>query len=391
MPDDGRFLGPDRYHRQMLLPGIGPEGQERLARARALVVGCGALGSVIVDTLARAGVGALAIVDRDVVEVTNLQRQVLFDEADVAAGVPKAEAAKRAVAAINRQVRVDAHVDDFNWRNAEVLVDGADVILDGLDNFETRYLLNDLAVKHGLPYVYGGAVGTTGVSMTVLPHPAAACPRAATGRLVRWAADASTPCLRCVFPEAPPPGSSPTCDTAGVLGPVVNMIASHQAAQAIKLLTGNLDAVDRSLLSVDVWTNETRRFDVSEARAAGACPCCGEGSFTYLEGASTSTTISLCGRNAVQITPAAAPAAGVTATATAAPATVIDLTTAAARLAPHGTFTCNAFLLRGTLSAERGPTGDPIELTLFPNGRAIIKGTPEPEMARSIYAKYVGA
>ena len=391
MPDDGRFLGPTRYHRQMLLPGIGPEGQERLARARALVVGCGALGSVIVDTLARAGVGALAIVDRDVVEVTNLQRQVLFNEADVAAGVPKAEAAKRAVAAINRQVRVDAHVDDFNWRNAEVLVEGAEVILDGLDNFETRYLLNDLAVKHGLPYVYGGAVGTTGVSMTVLPHPAAAGPRAPTERLVGWAADASTPCLRCVFPEAPPPGSSPTCDTAGVLGPVVNMIASHQAAQAIKLLTGNLEAVDRSLLSVDVWTNETRRFDVSEARAAGACPCCGEGSFTYLEGASTSTTISLCGRNAVQITPAAAPAAGVTATATAAPATVIDLTTAAARLAPHGTFICNTFLLRGTLSAERGPTGDPIELTLFPNGRAIIKGTPETEMARSIYAKYVGA
>jgi len=382
MSEIDEFDGLGRYHRQMLLPGIGEEGQARLAAARVLVVGCGALGSVIVDLLARAGVGGLTIVDRDLVEITNLQRQVLYDEADVEAGVPKAEAARRRVAQINRQVDVRAHVDDFCQTNAERFVQGASVILDGLDNFETRYLLNDLAVKRGLPYIYGGAVGTTGVSLAVLPHPdhrrnPDEPPRAA----VHWAPGASTPCLRRVFPEAPPPGMSPTCDTAGILGPVVSQIAAHQTTQAIKLLTGNLEALDRSLLSIDVWSNDTRRFDVSAARQDGACPACGKGRFEYLEGTRTSATTSLCGRNAVQISPPGASGA----------TNALDLAAIADRLAPHGTFVHNEHLLRGVFRAEVGDEDAPIELTLFPNGRAIVKGTTEPDMARSIYARYVGA
>ncbi|MHC5113893.1 MAG: ThiF family adenylyltransferase [Planctomycetota bacterium] len=370
----------DRYHRQTLLPGIGEAGQRRLAGSHALLVGCGALGTVIADALARAGVGTLTIVDRDVVEATNLQRQILFDERDVEHGVPKAEAARAKIAAVNRQVTVHARVEDFGHRHAESYLDGVDVILDGLDNFETRYLLNDLAVKHGLPYVYGGAVGTGGVALTILPHPEHRAGDASSA--VTWTPEQSTPCLRCVFPEAPPPGVAPTCDTAGVLGPVVAMIAAHQAAEAIKLLTGNVDRVDRALLSLDAWTNEVRRFDVAAAREAGDCPCCRRGVFESLAGSVTSETTSLCGRNAVQITPPAS---------TRDPASNLDLTETARRLEAHGSFTRNEFLLRGAFRAEMGSGGDPIELTLFPDGRAIIKGTAEPEVARSIYARYVGA
>jgi molybdopterin-synthase adenylyltransferase len=370
----------DRYHRQMLLPGIGQAGQRRLREAHALVVGCGALGSCIVDALARAGIGALTIVDRDIVELTNLQRQVLYDEADVAQHMPKAEAARIKVNRINSQVQVHSHVDDFNYRNASRYAKGCDLILDGLDNFETRYLLNDLAVARGMPYIYGGAVGVTGVSFAVLPHPAER--EAGFGGRITWEAPQSTPCLRCIFPEAPPPGSSPTCDTAGVLGPIVSIIAAHQVTQAIKLITGNLASLDRSLLSIDLWTNEQRRFDVSAARAGNDCPCCVRGRFEFLEGGATSATTSLCGRNAVQITPAMA---GVDLHMAA-----INLPDMAARLTPHGSFACNKFMLRGEFADERNDHDEPIELTLFPNGRAIIKGTTEPEVARAIYAKYVG-
>jgi len=366
-----------RYHRQMLLPGIGEQGQRRLAESHALIVGCGALGSHIADTLSRAGVGTLTIVDRDVVELTNLQRQVLYDEGDVAAGTPKAEAAKARLRLINGAVTVTAHVDDFNHRNAERLAEGADLIMDGLDNFETRYLLNDLAVARGLPYVYGGAVSATGVSLAILPHPSQRQRQVDETSAVHWEADQSTPCLRCVFPEAPPPGSSPTCDTAGVLGPVVAMIAAHQSAQAIKLLSGNLATLDRSLLSLDVWTNELRRFDVSRAREALTCPCCAQGRFDFLRGETGSVTTSLCGRNAVQITPGR-------------DGTSIDLPRLAAALNAHGRFSCTPFLLKGLLDHERDAEGEPYELTVFPNGRAIVKGTAQPETARSLYARYIG-
>jgi molybdopterin-synthase adenylyltransferase len=371
-----------RYHRQMLLPGIGEDGQRRLAASHALIVGCGALGCVIADSLARAGVGTLTIVDRDLVEITNLQRQILYDENDVAAGLPKAEAAKARLQQINSEISIRAHVDDFNHQNAERYAADVDILLDGLDNFETRYLLNDLAVSRGLPYIYGGAVGVTGVSMSVLPDSAKR--QVESTSTVKWSDEQATPCLRCVFPEAPPPGATPTCDTAGVLGPIVSMIAAHQAAQAIKLLTGNIDALDRSLLSIDAWGNETRRFDVSDARNP-QCPCCGAeagGRFQYLHGDAGQLTASLCGRDAVQISPPPS-AAGDNGPA-------LDLAAFAARLAPHGRFMHNRFLLRGEFAHERGENGAALELTLFPNGRAIIKGVSGPQQARTLYAKYVG-
>ncbi|MCA9290629.1 MAG: ThiF family adenylyltransferase [Phycisphaerales bacterium] len=367
-----------RYHRQMLLPGIGETGQRRIRAAHVLVVGCGALGTAIADGLARAGVGTLTIVDRDFVEITNLQRQVLFDETDVASGLPKAEAARRKLARINHEVVVHAHVADFNHRNAARLAAGAEVIVDGLDNFETRYLLNDLAVRDGRPYVYGGAVATTGLSMTVLPWPGAGA-GAGTGAGrggAAWGASESTPCLRCVFPEAPPPGSSPTCDTAGVLGPAVTMVAAHQVAQTLKLLVGRVDAVDRGLLSLDVWTNVVQRFDVSGARNPD-CECCGARTFAYLDGRAGSGATTLCGREAVQITPAADHR--------------LDLAGIAAQLAAHGTFTVNEFLVRGVLRDERGGSGAPVELTVFPDGRAIVKGITDVDAARAVYARYVGA
>jgi adenylyltransferase/sulfurtransferase len=366
----------ERYHRQTLLPGIGESGQRRLLDAHALIVGCGALGTMIADALARAGVGTLSIVDRDTVELTNLQRQVLFDESDVERTAPKARAAADRIARINSRIAVHAHVDDFNHRNADRYVQGADLIIDGLDNFETRYLLNDLAVKHGLPYVYGGAVATGGMSMAILPHSAHRTAPAVSS--VSWDDGQATPCLRCVFSDAPPPGAAATCDTAGVLGPAVAIIAAHQVAQAIKLLTGNLDALDRSLLSIDVWQNRTHRFDVGGARDAKTCPCCGEGRFEFLAGEATSATTALCGRNAVQISPAD-------------PEASLDLGGVASRLAAHGSFRHNGYLVHGRFTAETDNRGNQLELTLFPDGRAIIRGTTEPEAARSIYAKYVGA
>jgi len=361
----------------MLLPAIGESGQAALGSSHALIVGCGALGCAIADGLARAGVGTLTIVDRDIIEITNLQRQILYDEKDVATGMPKAAAAKARLNAINSAVTIHAHVDDFNHQNAERLAHSADIILDGLDNFETRYLLNDLAVSRGLPYVYGGAVGVSGVSMCVLPHDATRQAESTTS--VKWTSDQSTPCLRCVFPEAPPPGATPTCDTAGVLGPIVMMIAAHQVAQAIKLLTGNINAIDRSLLSIDAWDNDIRRFDISGARNP-QCPCCGQGQFDFLRGEAAQLTAALCGRDAVQITPPAAAAAS-----------ALDLASMARTLASHGSFSSNRFLLRGEFAHERGENGSAVELTLFPNGRAIIKGVHSSDQARAIYAKYIGA
>jgi adenylyltransferase/sulfurtransferase len=360
----------------MLLPGIGENGQTRLRESHALVIGCGALGTMIVDALARAGVGTLTIVDRDVVELTNLQRQILFNEEDVRNGTPKALAAKTKISHVNSQVTVHAHVDDFSHRNFERFVSNVDLIVDGLDNFETRYLLNDIAVSRGTPYIYGGAVATTGVTMPVLPS--SAMRRTKSPSNITWTEDQSTPCLRCVFPEAPPPGTTPTCDTAGVLGPAVAIIAAIQSAQAIKLLTGNIQALDRSLFSIDVWTNEFRRFDINAAKNTD-CPCCARGEFEFLQGDTGSTALSMCGRNAVQVSPAASIEVN------------MNLPDLAARLAPHGSFTHNEYLMRGSLRSERNSKGECIELTVFSNGRVIIKGVNEPEAARTIYARYIGA
>ncbi len=357
-----------RYHRQMLLPGFGEDGQRRLRDSTAMLLGCGALGSVAADMLARAGTGHLVIVDRDFVELSNLQRQVLFDEQDVADGIPKAEAAKRKIAKINSQVRVTAIVDDINHTNIERYAKDADVLVDGLDNFETRYLANDLAVKRGLPYVYGAAVGMSGMSFAVLPHATGETPWeiVADGAL-------ATPCFRCLFEQAPPPGISPTCDTVGVIGPAVAIIANFQVAETLKILTGSFDRVSRTLLSIDLWENEVLQLDVASAYEAGDCPCCKHRRFEYLDGKAGSSATSLCGRDAVQLRHRQQ-------------AERIDLDVLGRRLQRYGEVVTNEFLVR----AQVTDGGKTFEITLFPDGRAIVKGTGEPSVARSVYAKYIG-
>jgi adenylyltransferase/sulfurtransferase len=333
-----------------------------------LLLGCGALGSVAADMLARAGVGHLVIVDRDFIELTNLQRQVLFDESDVTGAIPKAEAAKRKIARINSQVQVTAIVDDVNHTNIERFADGVDVIVDGLDNFEARYLANDLAVKNGLPYIYGAAVGSTGMAFPVLPHGSgdAEWETTESGNL-------ATPCLRCLFEEAPAPGTSATCDTIGVISSAVGIVANYQVAETLKILTGNFDHVTRTLLNLDLWTNEIMQLKVSNAYEKGDCPCCKHRRFDYLDGKAGSSAESLCGRNAVQLRHRQQ-------------ADKVDLDAVATRLRQHGKVKSNEFMLQVHLTESDSN----YEITVFPDGRAIVKGTDEPGVARSIYAKYVG-
>lgn len=380
-----------RYHRQMLLPGFGEEGQRKLLNATALVVGCGALGTVIANMLARAGVGHLIIVDRDFIEITNLQRQILFDENDVKNAIPKAEAAKAKIATINSQVKVSAVVDDVNHTNIEWLAgvkpDGSiavdspagrkvDIIVDGVDNFETRYLANDCAVKHGIPYVYGGAVGTVGASYPILPHTKTPAEGASAPGATDWEKQGkATPCLRCIFEQAPPPGLNPTCDTAGVIGPAVSIIANYEVLEVLKILTGNLDAVNPTMLTLDLWANTTRHFKVARAYDVGDCQCCKHRNFEFLDGKFAAGTTTLCGRNAVQISQKLGDGQK------------LDFDEIAKRLEQHGSVKANKFMLR----ADIIDNGEPYELTLFTDGRAIIKGTQKPSVAKSVYAKYVGA
>lgn len=359
-----------RYHRQTLLAGIGEAGQARLGAGHALIVGCGALGTVSADLLVRAGVGTVTIVDRDIVEWTNLQRQTLFTETDVREGLPKAEAARRRLEQVNADVRIRAIVADFNPQNASGLMAGKcdppGVIVDGTDNFETRYLLNDLAVSNGVPYAYGGAVGTRGMSMTIVP-----------GR---------TSCLRCIFDEPPPPGAGETCDTVGVLAPVAAIVASCQAADAIKVLVGREDLLSGTLLEFDLWHNQRRRIDVS-APAAG-CPCCGAERFEFLDGQRGSGAVSLCGRDAVQVRPGSS-RDGVG----------MDLARLHERLSPHGRFEVTPHLIRGTLKHEQptggdgqsGSEGGGVQITVFADGRALFHGIREEDHARALYARYIGA
>src|SRR5215467_8762910 len=254
----------DRYSRQMRFPGIGTEGQNRLLESHVTLCGCGALGTVLANALVRAGVGYLRLVDRDFIETNNLQRQVLFDERDVAENLPKAEAAARKLAAINSSVYVEPVVTDIDRTNILELVGDADLILDGTDNFEIRYLINDAAVKLGKPWVYGGSIGSHGQTMTILPG--------------------QTPCLRCVFEAAPAPGEAGTCETAGVLGPIVNVVARLQATEALKILAGRLDQVNRDLVYIDVWENELRRIKIAALLGKVDCPCCQRRRFEWLEG-----------------------------------------------------------------------------------------------------------
>ena len=373
-----------RYHRQMLLADIGEAGQRRLAQATALIAGCGGLGSVAADMLGRAGVGHLKLVDRDFVETTNLQRQVLYDEEDVSAALPKAEAARRRIRAVNSQIQVTAIVDDINHTNAERLAAGCDVIVDGLDSFETRYLLNDVAVKHGIPYVYGGAVSDVGAVYAILPHTPGG-QSASGGDASNGASEApprpweeagvATPCLRCIFEQMPPPGTSPTCETAGVLGPVVAIVANYEAIEAVKILTGNWQAINRCMINIDVWDNSFHQLKVASAYEAGQCPCCRQRRFEFLEGKFGTATTTLCGGNAVQLTQMFKDSARP------------DFDQLARRLEPHGPVKRNPFMLR----AELADGGKRYELTLFADGRAIVKGTKEPAIARSVFTKYVGA
>ena len=336
----------DRYSRQILFAGIGSEGQARLATARALIVGCGALGSAQAEALARAGVGKLRLVDRDFVEFSNLQRQTMFTEVDAAERLPKAIACRNHLNEINSAIAVEPHISDVNHSNIEGLIQDCDVVIDGTDNFATRYLINDAAVKHGVNWIYGAAVGSYGVSMTIRPG--------------------QTPCLRCIFPEAPAAASAPTCDTAGVIMPIINVVAAVQTAEALKLLTGATDDLHNSLMQFDVWKNEWRR--IALGKPADHCPTCAMRNFEMLDAEAQEFAAVLCGRHAVQVSPAKP--------------VQVNLADLRQRLSAAGEVKGNEYLLRFR-------TGE-FEMTIFQDARSIIRGTEDISTARSLYAKFIG-
>src|SRR5579871_6670969 len=334
----------ERYSRQVLFPGIGAEGQAKLAAARVAIVGCGATGSALAALLARAGVATLRIIDRDYVEPSNLQRQTLFDEQDASDSIPKAIAAARKIGAFNSQIVVDPKVEDLVPANIEASLEGMQLILDGTDNFETRYLVNDYAVDHSLPWIYSAAVGSYAVTLNVLPG--------------------QTACLACIFPDSPR-GMVETCETSGILNSAVNLVASIAATEALKFLIDATPAVRRTLLSFDVWSNE--HAEISAAKPRPGCRACGERDFIHLAGEGR-PHITLCGRNSVQIHERQRP---------------IDFAELDRRLRTHGIVRHTDFVLKFW--------HDPYEMTLFPDGRAIIKGTTDTAVARSLYARYVGS
>jgi adenylyltransferase/sulfurtransferase len=335
-----------RYSRQELFAPIGPEGQARLRRARVAIVGCGALGSTLAEMMARAGVGSLSVIDRDYVEESNLQRQSLFDEDDAARGLPKAAAAEARLRAINSDVAVRGVVADLAADNAAELVRGADIVLDGTDNFETRFLLNDVCLKAGIPWVYGACVGSYGLALLVRPH--------------------VSPCLRCVLEEMPGPGG-PTCDTVGVIAPVVHVVAGLQAGEALKMLAGRPQDLLPGVVTVDLWKG---RFEVMDLGGrAPWCPACTEGRYDYLEAGTGTGSAVLCGRDAVQVRPPRG--------------TRVDLPALAGRLSASGDVAANEYLVR-----FRAPG---TEIVVFGDGRAIVKGVKDAAQARSLYARYVGS
>jgi adenylyltransferase/sulfurtransferase len=334
----------ERYSRQILFRGIGEVGQRKLGAARVAVVGCGATGSALAGLLARAGIGTLRVIDRDYVEPSNLQRQSLFDEADAAESLPKAIAAARKIGRFNSEIKVDAKVEDLVPANIEALLEGMELILDGTDNFETRYLLNDFAVSQSRPWIYSAAVGSYAVTLNVLPG--------------------ETACLACIFPDSPR-GMVETCETSGILNSAVSLVASIAATEAVKFLVGGVEKMRRTLLSFDVWTNE--HAEISAARPRAGCRACGERDFVHLAGEGR-PHITLCGRNSVQIHERQRP---------------IDFAEMDRRLRPHGEVRHNDFVLKFW--------HEPYEMTLFPDGRAIIKGTTDTAVARSLYARYVGS
>ncbi len=331
-----------RYSRQERFAPLGERGQARIRGSRVAIVGCGALGTVQAEILTRAGVGSLRIIDRDLVEMSNLQRQFLFSEADAMEGAPKAIAAARRLAQINSEVVLEPFVADLSPSNISDLLENIDLILDATDNFETRYVINDYSVREGVPWIYGAAVGSYGLKLAIIPN--------------------RTACFKCVYPD-PPQGAQPTCETAGVLGSVTATIAALQTADAMQILAGG--ANPSRLTTVDVWTGEIRQI-AAPARDS-RCECCGRREFVHLDG-TRRAPVSLCGRNAVQIHERHRP---------------LNLSELANRLGALAPVRSNEFALRVDLDAY--------ELMVFPDGRAIIKGTTDIGIARSLYARYVGA
>jgi adenylyltransferase/sulfurtransferase len=335
-----------RYSRQVLFSGIGNEGQDRIMASRVALVGCGALGAVQASLLVRAGVGTLRIIDRDFVEESNLQRQILFDEEDVRAVLPKAIAAEKKLRSANSLVNVEGLVEDVNASSISRLLDGFDLIVDATDNFDARFLINDYAVKTGIPWVYGACVGSYGLTFPILPGDGA--------------------CLRCVFESAPPAGVSPSCDTAGVIGPIVSVIAGIQVAEALKILSGRRDRINRRITTIDLWENRYEVVDLPPPYPE--CPCCGKREYPYLDGSLGTDVTTLCGRNSVQIRRREGAS--------------IDLDDLARRLEQVGSLERNRFLLRAMI--------DGYQLTVFADGRAIVNGTYDVAVAKSLYSRYIG-
>ena len=333
----------ERYSRQILFPGIGDAGQQKLRESHIAIVGCGATGAAAASLLARAGVGTLTLIDRDFVEASNLQRQVLFDEADAREALPKAEAARRKIGLFNASIEVVAEVADLVPANIHALLAGASLVLDATDNFETRYLINDYSIEQGKPWIYAGAVSAYAVGMNILPG--------------------ETACLACLFPEAPT-GPVETCDTVGILNTAVNLAASIEATEALKFLVGARAAMRRTLISHDLWTNE--RSEIAARQPRADCRVCQQRDFRHLRGESR-PHITLCGRNSVQIHEHGRP---------------VEFGELAVRLAPHGEVRYNSLTLRFTRGAHT--------ITVFADGRAVIQGTSDMMQARSLYARFLG-
>ena len=341
----------DRYHRQRLVDGIGDGGQDAICNATVAIVGVGALGCMNATLLARAGVGHIIIIDRDIVETTNLQRQILFTEEDANTQQPKAIAAKNHLLAANSEITITSHVEDLTSRNIRRLLASAQLIVDGLDNFQTRYLLNDYAVQEKIPYMFAGVIAGQGNVMSILPD---------------------TPCLRCLFPDPPPPSSQETCDTVGVLSPAIGIAASCQSMDTIKFLSGNRDSISPTLLTFDLWTSQSNR--VEYGNRVPNCPCCGENVYEFLDGNHTNEASPLCGKNAIQI-----PSDG-----------SFDMSNVKEKLCLHGSVTTSDFVVRGTLHEEHDEDGNPIEIICFHDGRVVVHGTHDVGRAKSIRDRFIG-
>ncbi len=338
----------ERYARQVLFYGIGKEGQKTLMEKTAVLVGCGALGCTSANLLVRSGIKCLKIIDRDYIEESNLQRQSLFDEEDIKQNLPKAVAAQKKLQKTNSLIRVESFVADLNPSNIETLLQDAHLVVDGTDNFETRFLINDYCVKNRIPWIYGACIGSTGLTMNIIPS--------------------KPPCFRCMLENVPPFGTTGTCDTEGIIAPIASLIASVQVAEALKILTNNYDAVSKGLLKIDLWRNEIKRVFAEDTKDMTDCIACRQHHYEFLEKDVCSMTTTLCGRNAIQILPLNG--------------SKLDLTKLATRLEKAGKVSYNSFLIRLKIGKY--------ELTVFPDGRSIISGTNDVAIAKGLYAKYIG-